>query len=290
MFPTKRHIASTQVGRGSLTARETLMLTSIRGLMVATLMAGTALAATPALADDTDPPSAFTVTGSAAVVSQYRFRGLAQSDNKPAVQASITLKHESGFYISTWGSSASAGSGPIDIGGTEIDVYGGWTHTWNNGFTVDVGGYGYIYPGAPLGNYYEIYGSVSKTLGPVTAKAGVYFAPNQEVFNYNWTSSTQHNVYVYGELSGGIPGTPISLHAHLGHTGGGFDWAKPYLDYSAGASVTWKALTFDISVVGTNVSKTDINSGFGCLGSSSCINYFHRMSKTVAVASITAAF
>ena len=100
------------------------MLTSVRSKIAAALLAGCTLAATPAFADETDPPSDITVTGSASLVSQYRFRGLAQSDNKPAVQASMTIAHSSGFYISTWGSSASAGSGPINIGGTEIDDRG----------------------------------------------------------------------------------------------------------------------------------------------------------------------
>jgi Bacterial protein of unknown function (Gcw_chp) len=249
------------------------MLTSIRGLVAATLMAGCGLAATQAYADEAAPPPAVTITGSAAIVSQYRFRGLAQSDNKPAVQAAITLSHKSGFYVSAWGSSASAGNGPINI-----------------------------YPGAPLGNYYEIYGSVAKTFGPVTAKVGVYVAPGQEVFNYNWTSSARHNTYVYGELSGGIPNTPITLHGHLGHTSGGFEWGKKYLDYNAGASVKWRALTFDVSVVGTNISKTDIANGFssyisgfcGTPGTAACnagqVDYWHRMNKTTVVASLTASF
>lgn len=267
------------------------MLTSVRGLVAATVLVGCGLTAVPAFADEIDPPSDFTVTGSATIASQYRFRGLAQSDNKPVVQGAITLSHSSGFYVSTWGSSASAGNGPIDIGGTEIDVYGGYTHTFSGaGVTVDGGVYGYLYPGATLGNYYEIYGSLSKSIGPATAKVGVYYAPSQKVFNYNWTSPTHHNTYVYGELSSGIPGTPLSVHSHLGHTGGGFDWGKQYLDYSVGVSYKWKALTLDASLVGTNVSKSNVDSGFGCLGDTGCIDYFHRMSKTVGVVSLTASF
>lgn len=281
------------------------MLTSIRGLLAATLLAGSSLAAMPALADEADPPSDVTITGSAAIVSQYRFRGLAQSDNKPAVQGAMTLSHSSGFYISAWGSSASAGAGPINIGGTEIDIYGGWTKgLGDSGVTVDIGAIGYIYPGAPLGNYYEIYGSVAKTFGPVTAKVGVNVAPGQEVFNYNWTSAKRSNVYTFGNLSAGIPGTPITLTGQLGYTSGGFAWGKDYLDYSLGASVKWKALTLGISLVGTNVSRDDIRSGFAgyinplCPGTAAvaapCVasqtNYWHRMSKTTAVASLTASF
>jgi len=268
------------------------MLTSVRSLMAATLTAGFALLATPALADDAPTPTpSFTVNGSAAVVSQYRFRGLAQSDNKPAFQGSITLTHESGFYISTWGSSASAGSSPINIGGTEIDVYGGYAHELGkSGVKLDVGVYGYLYPGAHLGNYYELYGSLATTFGPATAKVGMNYAPSQRVFNYNFTSPTHSNTYVYGELSSGIPGTPLTVHSHLGHTGGGFDWGKQYFDYTVGVSASRKALTLDASLVGTDLGRSDINTGFACAGGPACINAFYRMSKPVGVVSLTASF
>jgi len=253
------------------------MLTSVRSLLAATVIAAGALSATPALADD----GPFTISGSAAVASQYRFRGIAQSDNKPVVQGSITLSHSSGFYVSTWGSSASPGP-YVDIGGTEIDVYGGFTHDLgDSGVNVDVGLYGYLYPGAPGGNYYEIYGNLSKTLGPVDAKVGVWVAPGQ-------TNVSRTNTYVFGELSGGIPGTPISLHGHLGHTGGAFDYpydgvAKDYLDYSLGASVSWKALTLDVSWVGTNLSDSDFATSGDPVEAK-------RAAKSVGVVTLSASF
>lgn len=253
------------------------MLTSVRSLMAVTVLAGCVLAATPALAED----GPITISGSAAIASQYRFRGIAQSDNKPVVQGSITLSHSSGFYVSTWASSASPGP-YVDIGGTEIDVYGGFAHDLgSSGVNVDVGLYGYLYPGATAGNYYEIYGNLSKTFGPVGAKVGIYVAPSQ-------TNVSSTNTYVYGELSGGIPGTPISLHGHLGHTGGAFDYpydgvAKDYLDYSVGASVSWKALTLDASWVGTNLSDSDF-------ATSPYPFEAKRAAKSVGVVTLSASF
>lgn len=270
------------------------MLTSIRGVLAATLLASTALAATPAFADETDPPSAITVSGSATVASQYRFRGISQSDNRPVIQGAITVSHESGFYISTWGSSATdrvAGPAdfttngflsPVYIGGSEIDVYGGWTKDLG-GVKVDVGGYGYIYPGLPTANYYEVYGSVAGTIGPVNAKVGIYYAPDQ-------TNVVSDNVYLYSDLSVGIPGTPITLNGHVGYTDGGFAYAKNYVDYSVGASVSWNMLTLSASVVGTNIGRDDVNAAFGCVGTGACVNYFHRPAKTVGVVSLTASF
>lgn len=264
---------------------------SIRRLTTVALLGACGLATTTARADETDPPGAFTVNGSVTVVSQYRFRGLAQSDNRPAVQGSVSVSHQSGFYLGAWASSAQAGNGPIDVGGSEVDLYGGYSHTLgSSGVTVDVGAYGYLYPGATSGNYYEIYASLAKRLGPATAKVGVNVAPGQKVFDYNWTSPKRSNVYVYGDLASDIPGTPFTLHGHLGHTSGGFAWAKNYLDYNVGVSAGWKMLTLDLSVVGTSVGKSDIESGFGCAGSPACVDYYHRMSKTAVVASLTASF
>ena len=275
------------------------MLTSIRGLIAASLIGGSALAATPAFADETDPPSEFTLTGSAAVVSQYRFRGLSQSNNQPVIQGSMTLSHASGFYVAAWGSSASSNAyvdSPIDIGGTEIDVYGGYTRALGaSGVKLDMGVYGYIYPGSAKinggtsGNYYELYGSLAQSLGPATAKVGVYYAPPQKVFNLSVFSKTRSNTYVYGDFSSGIPGSPVSVHAHLGHTGGGFNYIKPYVDYSVGAGVTFKNLTLDASLVGTNISDRDVARALGPV-TPATLRYYKRPAKAVGVVSLTASF
>ncbi|NBC37316.1 hypothetical protein GTZ99_12195 [Novosphingobium sp. FSY-8] len=219
-----------------------------------------------------------TLTGSAAVVSQYRFRGISQSDQKPAVQMSVTATHKSGFYVSVWGSSASAGQSAVNIGGTEIDVYGGYSKAFA-GITFDGGVYGYIYPGAPAGNYYELYGSVSKTIGPVSAKAGLYWAPKQDYFT-TFGTATKFSVYKYADLSFAVPETPLTFTAHIGHTAGGFAWTKPYMDYSVGVAYKIKAITVGAQLVGTNVSKADAGG----------TNEMYRATKTAAVLSLTASF
>lgn len=261
------------------------------------------LALAPASAQDTSVPTSstapaaaptpapeFTVTGSVDVASQYRFRGISQSDNKPVVQGSITVTSVSGFYLATWGSSASANNA-VNIGGTEIDVYAGYSHTLKNGVTIDGGLYGYLYPGSSKAvgiseNYYEVYGDLSKIFGPVTAKAGVNWAPNQPYFK-DWGTATRYNVYVFGELGLSPTGTPWTIHTHLGHTGGGLDYAgHQYLDFNAGVSYKWKALTFDISAVGTNVKKSNTAAFDLPLGTRD----FWRAARTTVVGTVTASF
>jgi uncharacterized protein (TIGR02001 family) len=282
-FPKRGATSWRRRDEAPIHVRKIAMRTSIRGLLAATTVSAGLLFAAPAFADDTAPPSDFTITGSAAIVSQYRFRGISQSDNKPAVQGAITLSHSSGFYVSTWGSSASAGNSTVNIGGTEIDVYGGYAKEFA-GVKVDVGVYGYLYPGASGLNYYEVYGNLSKSFGPVGAKVGVYFAPNQK-------NTVKDNTYVFGELGTAIPGTPLSLHSHLGYTSGAFDYTKAYLDYSVGASASWKNLSLDLSWVDTNVSKSDATlSPFADQTGTPSPFETYRAAKGVAVLSLTAAF
>ncbi|MBC2667278.1 hypothetical protein H7F51_17305 [Novosphingobium flavum] len=262
------------------------MTTTVRGLLAATALIG-AFTAAPAFADEA-PASDITITGSATVASQYRFRGLSQSDNLPVIQGAITATHSSGLYVGTWGSSASQGNfgSPINIGGTELDVFGGYTRDLS-GTTIDLGVIGYLYPGATAGNYYEVYGSVARTYGPVKGKVGVNFAPAQKVFNYSLFSATRNNTYVYGELSSSVPGTPLSVHSHVGYTSGGFDYVRDYLDYSVGVSASYKNLTLDASLVGTDLGRGRTYAGT-C--TSVCGEYFYRPAKPVGVVSLTAAF
>ena len=217
------------------------LLTGLSALALAT-------AATPAFAQDqTDPPSAITITGSATVVSDYRFRGFSQSNEEAAIQGGFTVAHESGFYIGTWGSSIGFNNG------TEIDVYGGYSKQIAEGLTGDVGATLYVYPGAADTSVIEPYVSLTGTLGPASLKTGIAWAPAGQV-----SLGKDSGVYVYGDLVVGVPRTPIKLKAHLGYSEsdsflGGAD--GEVLDYSIGADFTWKALTLGVSYVNTDAPR-----------------------------------
>lgn len=234
------------------------MLTSIRGLVAATLLGATALAATPAFADETDPPGEFTVSGNVALVSDYRFRGISLSGGDIAVQGGITVNHASGFYVGTWASSLE--DTPV-YGHTEVDVFGGWTGAVADGVTADVGLLYYVYPNGKVGdaNVFEPYASISGTLGPATAKVGVNYAWKQD------SLGNDDNLYVYGELSGTIPDTPISLSSHLGYTSGALSpnlltgkSTKGGFDYNIGAAynITPK-LSLGVQYVGVEGASID---------------------------------
>lgn len=100
------------------------------------------------IAQDKKEASPHTLTGNLSLVSEYRFRGIAQTNAKPAVQGGFDYAHASGIYVGTWASNVSWLS---DVGGgvsnsVEIDVYGGYKGTAGD-FGYDVGLLQYWYPG-----------------------------------------------------------------------------------------------------------------------------------------------
>lgn len=271
------------------------MLTSVRSLLAASILATSAFAAAPAMAQDAG--SGITVSGNAAIVTDYRFRGVSLSDGDFAVQGGIDVAHDSGFYIGTWGSSLASfdnmtelddGAGTVglydvgDYGAVEIDVYAGWSGDITDGLTFDIGALYYLYPNAtnrdalvgalgPSGyptfggysdfdtDYLELYTSLGTSLGPVSATLGAAYAPEQD------SLGGDDNLYIYLDLESGIPGTPLTLSGHLGYTSGvlapealatGTD--DTGFDYSIGASFAFNEnLSLGVAWIGTDATSID---------------------------------
>ncbi|MCJ8156710.1 TorF family putative porin [Sphingomonas sp. LaA6.9] len=253
------------------------MRTSITGLTALAL----AMLATPALAQDEaaapEETSSITISGGATVVTDYRFRGISQTDKNFALQGTISLSHESGFYATVWGSTI---DDYVAAGGDqELDLILGWKKTFG-GTTVDLGVLYYYYPGAEEivpgydSDFVEPYVAVSHTFGPVTGKLTAAYAPSQSALSVG--NGSEDNFYLAGDLSGGIPGTPLSLSAHVGHSFGPsyLTIGDEYTDWSLGATYTWKNLSFGVSYVdtdkalfnpisGKNVSKAGVVGSIG---------------------------
>lgn len=225
------------------------MRTSIRALGGLILFSSAA----PALAEDpAAPPPAITINGTATVVTDYRFRGISQTDKRFAVQGSLTVTHASGFYVSAWGSSiddyVAAGSDQ------EIDLIAGFKKTTAGGTTFDLGVLYYYYPGSNGANtdFVEPYVAVSHTFGPVTAKVTANYSPKQKALTIG--AGSEDNLYLAGDLSAAIPGTPLSATGHLAHSFGPsyLTIGKGYTDWNVGLSYTYKAITFGVSYVDTD--------------------------------------
>lgn len=250
------------------------MRTFLRGFGLGCFASLAALAvATPAVAADEETP-AVTINGTATVVSDYRFRGISQTDKNFAVQGSLTVSHKSGLYATIWGSSVDDYVTASLQSNQEIDLIVGFKKTFG-ATTVDVGALYYVYPKSKLAgdtsssDFIEPYVAVSQTFGPVTAKATVAYAPKQKALALDQGATgllaKEDNVYLAGDFSAAIPGTPIGLTAHIGHTWGP-SWLVPvpkkeYTDWGLGATLTYKAITLGVQYVDTDASPFITASG-----------------------------
>src|SRR5688572_18995900 len=77
-----------------------------------------------------DSPHSF--TGKVALYSEYEYRGISQTSEKPALQLTLDYAHASGFYIGTFVTNIKWLEDVADVGGfstnanIEWDIYGGY--------------------------------------------------------------------------------------------------------------------------------------------------------------------
>jgi hypothetical protein len=246
------------------------------------LVGGFSLAiATPALAqDDTAPPKAVTVSGSVGLTSDYRFRGVSQSDEQLAVQGGVTISHESGIYGGFWGSNL-AGWGTFGGANMELDLIAGFKVPVGGG-TLDVGATWYMYPGGFNNtDFIEPYAKLSGTVGPVALTAGVAYAPKQEALGawyangaaaaagvYTDPGDKNDNLYLWGDVSSAIPNTGLTVKAHAGYSNGNKGLGPfatsvaptgEYVDWLAGIDYTIAGtpLTVGVAYTDTNISRSE---------------------------------
>lgn len=123
-------------------------------LKLSRLALGVCCAAYFHIAQAADAPAApatptpdWTTTGNAALVSDYLFRGISQTQHRPTWQVTLEAVHKSGIYVGSFGSGVS-NAAYANGSGSEIDLYGGWRYTLSEGQSLDLGLVTYWYPGA----------------------------------------------------------------------------------------------------------------------------------------------
>lgn len=130
-----------------------------------------ALVASPSFAQ-TELPYDWSFTANAGLFTDYRFRGVSQTNKQPAFQGGFDFSHKAGFYAGNWNSNVD--SGLYNGANLEMDFYGGYKGSVNE-FSYDVGALYYYYPGSgksPAGSTKidntELY--VAGGWGPVSLK------------------------------------------------------------------------------------------------------------------------
>jgi uncharacterized protein (TIGR02001 family) len=179
-------------------------LTATSAIALSTLLCAT-FASTQAMAAEPD----YTLAYNVGVTTDYRFRSIAQSSFKPAVQGGVDFSHKSGAYAGVWGSNVNwvkdfAGA---TEGSLEVDLYGGYKGELMKGLGFDVGLIGYLYPSnnaTTNANTTEIYAAL--TYGPVTVKYSRSLS--NFVANANSTGSQYLEAAATFDLGNGFSVTP----------------------------------------------------------------------------------
>jgi uncharacterized protein (TIGR02001 family) len=233
---------------------------------IATIALGLGLLAGPAVAQ-VELGSGFSITGTATGTSDYVFRNLSQTRNRPAVQGSLELSHESGVYVGTFASNVAF---PNTNARQEVDGILGYRRTIDS-FTFDVSGVYYGYPGysAQPGQYdlafAEAILKLKFELEPVTFVGTAAYSPDffGASGNAYWleTGIDWKTPLLDIVLSGRVGYQWIENNARFG--------APDYFAYSIYATVPI-ALGFSAAVgfYGTNISQEE------CGGLKVCDNRF----------------
>jgi uncharacterized protein (TIGR02001 family) len=233
-------------------------------LALAAMSAGSALAQTPAPAAEPD----FTFTGNVGLFSQYVFRGISQTNEKPAVQGGFDLGHKSGFYVGTWASNVSwLSDGNPDVSASvEWDFYGGFKLPLPMDFSADFGVLYYWYPGTyPEGytkpNTTELYAAL--TWKWFTAKysyavSDTFGFPESDGSDYWELNATYDIVEKVNDAIG-----KVTIFGHVGKQKFKNNGFYDYGDWKVGISTEVYGVTLGIFGTGTDAESSAYTNRFG---------------------------
>jgi uncharacterized protein (TIGR02001 family) len=228
-------------------------------VMAGALSAGRTCAQTPATeqagAEDT-------LQVSIGVASQERRRGLGWSGGRPAANASIRVPIVTGLSVSARATSLGRArryeraDGVIDLTAGIARQYGA---VRVNGEVIR-----HQFIGAAGPSFWELGGDASTTFGPARFDLFMRYAPHQDAIG-------GQNLYMGAGLQAGIPGTPLSLSAHVGRSTGshGDSLARyrlrpdvRYHDYSIGLDYVARNWLVGLRYSDTDIRRTPENRAF----------------------------
>jgi len=206
-----------------------------------------AAAAMPGLAA-AQASSPHSISGNMGIFSDYRFRGLSQTFEQPAIQGGIDYSHSSGFYLGNWDSNI---NGLVYTDGSiEMDFYGGYK--FNAGpIGMDVGLLQYYYPGAKnsAGDKYD-------TLEGYVAGSWKWFTVKYSYALSDFFGLQNSDGSGYLDIGFAMEVAPkLTLVAHYGNQSvKGFS-AADYSDYKVGVSYDLAGWALGAAYIGTDADS-----------------------------------
>ncbi|AYF87591.1 TorF family putative porin [Pseudomonas sp. JS3066] len=202
----------------------------------------------------------FSVQVDLAVLSDYRTRGISQTQNDPAAQAGATLLHSSGLYAGAWTSNVDYGFGLKTR--QEVDYYAGWYWQATDEVNLDLGYIKYSYPKESQFNQSEVYA----ILGAYGFKLAAFYSNDAStVFGED-----QDALYSYAGYQTSLP-LEVELELRYGRmdfkdpmfwsTGG--DSTDSYHEWEAKLTRDFLGVTWGLSYIDTDLSESECASNYG---------------------------
>ena len=254
--------------------------------------------APPTLASPPVSPlvSPWDIAFGAAIMSDYNFRGITQSNHKPSVAAYFEPRYNFNDSLQWYAGVAGESISFPNRAAAEIDFYTGIRPTFGK-LALDFGFWEYWYPGGQCFNtlavggpdcaaqgvlpnfnvikkdlsFWEIYGKATYTLNDQFSFGGsVYWSPS--VLNSGadgtFLAGTAKYIlptvlpngigwFISGDVGHWFLGTSDSFYAVAGFPGG--IPYKSYTTWDVGVAFTWKQFTLDLRYYDTDLNKGDCN-------------------------------
>ncbi|MBP0494512.1 TorF family putative porin [Roseomonas indoligenes] len=196
------------------------------------------------------------------VSSDYLFRGVSQTRNRPAVQGTIDIQHTTGLYVGAFASNvAFLGTNARQ----EIDALAGWRTTFA-GVSLDVGGIAYTYPGYEHGlgaydlQYFELAAKASYEIPNLPVPVKVLGA-------FNWSPNYQlesgDGFYVEGGVEIGLP-YDLTLGSRAGYQWiqNNARWGSPdFANWNVTLSYKFSDFVLTAGYYDTNLNKRECFGG-----------------------------
>ena len=237
-----------------------VLKSALSTLLVLSMMFSTGLVSQAQAEDANFLPGSF--SGTFGIVSEYRFRGVTQSDEHPALQGSFDWSHEKGYYLGVWGSNVDFGDG--DNASTEFDIYGGVAREYY-GINIDLGFVYYTYPGANDSlnyDFFEYRAALGYEWELLSLSGSVNYSPQ------NYAGSGDSTYMSYDAEVPLLHG--IGLSAHVGRQWltdaakfgvGSSDPTRDYVDWSVGLGYSTHGFDLSVTYVDTDLKTADIADG-----------------------------
>ncbi len=240
------------------------------------------------------PMSPWDIAFGAALMSDYNFRGITQSNHKPSVAAYFEPRYNFNDSLQGYVGVAGESISFPNRAAAEIDFYAGIRPTFGK-LALDFGFWEYWYPGGqcfndpaffgadclgflPNGNvikkdlsFWEIYGKATYTLNDQFSFGGsVFYSPSVLNSGADGTYLAGTAKYVLPTVLPNGIGWFVSAdvgHWFLGTTDsfygipafpGGIPF-KSYTNWDVGVAFTWKQFTLDLRYFDTDLNKGDCN-------------------------------